>query len=95
MYPGGKGACYQRIINLIPQHETYIETHLGGGAVMKRKRPGWLNIGIDRNPIVLCGTAHEIAPGSPIISGDGRASPESARWSPAAEVCAVQVTLRR
>ena len=30
-YPGGKGKCYQHIINLMPMHDTYIETHLGGG----------------------------------------------------------------
>jgi site-specific DNA-adenine methylase len=32
-YPGGKGGAgvYQTIINNIPPHDTYIETHLGGG----------------------------------------------------------------
>ena len=29
-YPGGKGGVYQRLINLMPPHEVYIETHLGG-----------------------------------------------------------------
>lgn len=46
-YPGGKGKCYQRLINLMPPHETYIETHLGGGAVLRTKRPAKTNIGID------------------------------------------------
>lgn len=51
-YFGGKGGVFRTIINLIPPHETYIETHLGGGAVMKRKWPASLNIGIDIDPAV-------------------------------------------
>ena len=40
------GLC-QPIISMMPPHSTYIETHLGGGAVMKRKPPALWNIGID------------------------------------------------
>lgn len=40
------GLC-QAIIALMPPHSTYIETHLGGGAIMKRKPPAQKNIGID------------------------------------------------
>ena len=43
------GLC-QPIIALMPPHDTYIETHLGGGAIMKRKPAALHNIGIDRNP---------------------------------------------
>lgn len=46
-YPGGKGGVFQRLINLMPPHEVYIETHLGGGAVMRNKRPAAHNIGIE------------------------------------------------
>ncbi len=46
-YPGGKGLQYQKIINLIQPHEVYIETHLGGGAIMRNKRPARRNIGIE------------------------------------------------
>ena len=42
------GLC-QPIIALMPPHETYIESHLGGGAIMKRKPPALRNIGIDLN----------------------------------------------
>ena len=42
------GLC-QPIIALMPPHDTYIETHLGGGAIMKRKPPALHNIGIDIN----------------------------------------------
>src|SRR5436853_1357121 len=52
-YPGGKGRCYQHIINMLPPHLTYIETHLGGGAVLLRKKPAEISIGIDRNPDVI------------------------------------------
>jgi len=31
----------------MPPHDTYIETHLGGGAIMKRKPSALNNIGID------------------------------------------------
>lgn len=48
-YFGSKAASglYQNIIAMMPPHDTYIETHLGGGAVMKRKPPTVNNIGID------------------------------------------------
>ncbi len=49
-YPGGKGTCYHRLINLIPPHDTYIETHLGGGAVIRNKLPANRNIAIDSDP---------------------------------------------
>jgi len=40
------GLC-QPIISMMPPHETYIETHLGGGAIMRRKPPALNNIAID------------------------------------------------
>ncbi len=46
------GLC-QPIIAMMPPHETYIETHLGGGAIMKRKPPARHNIGIDLDRRVL------------------------------------------
>ncbi len=52
-YPGGKGLHYQRIINLMPPHEVYIETHLGGGAIMRKKRPARRNIGIELDAEVI------------------------------------------
>ena len=52
-YPGGKGRCYQHIITLMPKHRVFIETHLGGGAVIKRKKPAEINIGIDIDPLVI------------------------------------------
>lgn len=46
------GLC-QAIIALMPPHETYIETHLGGGAIMQRKPAALINIGIDLDPAPL------------------------------------------
>ena len=40
------GLC-QPIVAMMPPHDTYIETHLGSGAIMKRKAPALDNIGID------------------------------------------------
>lgn len=52
-YPGGKGASFRHLINLMPIHETYIETHLGGGAVLRHKQLAKRNIGIDSNVKVI------------------------------------------
>jgi len=52
-YAGGKGKSYPHLLNLMPPHKTYIESHLGGGAVMRRKRPAQRQIGIDIDPAVI------------------------------------------
>ena len=52
-YPGGKGGCYHHIINLMPPHDKYIETHLGGGNVLERKAPAMSSIGIDVDAAVI------------------------------------------
>ena len=46
------GLC-QPLIAMMPPHSAYIETHLGGGAIMKRKPPALRNIGIDRDARAL------------------------------------------
>lgn len=54
-YLGSKAASgvYQKIIANMPPHDTYIETHLGGGAIMLRKPPVKANIGVDIDPDAL------------------------------------------
>jgi DNA adenine methylase len=54
-FPGGKFRCYQKLINLMPPHRVYIETHLGGGAVLRHKAPANVNIGIDIDAAVIDG----------------------------------------
>lgn len=46
------GLC-QAIIALMPPHDTYIETHLGGGAILQRKAPARHTIAIDRDARAL------------------------------------------
>ncbi len=48
-WPGGKdgsGVC-QRLINEIPPHEVFISAFLGDCAILRRKKPAALSIGID------------------------------------------------
>lgn len=54
-YLGSKAASgvFQKIIAEMPPHDTYIETHLGGGAVMLRKPPARRNWGIDIDPLTV------------------------------------------
>lgn len=54
-YPGGKegAGVYQRIINQFPPHQLYIEPFLGGGAILRLKRPAIASIGIDIDPDVI------------------------------------------
>ena len=52
-FPGGKGGTYQKYINLMPPHEVYMESHLGGGAIMRYKRRAKRNIGIEIDPEVI------------------------------------------
>ena len=68
-YPGSKatsGLC-QPLIAMMPPHATCIETHLGGGAIMRRKPPALRNIGIDRDARALarfeCGYRVELVHG--------------------------------
>jgi len=56
-YPGGKGAVFQRIINLMPPHRVYIETHAGGASVALNKRPARLNYLIDLDSEALANIA--------------------------------------
>lgn len=68
-YPGGKGKTYQHVINLMPPHHVYIETHLGGGAVMRRKKAAARNIGIDRDPRVISSWSLKNVPGVELVCG--------------------------
>ena len=51
-YLGSKqvSGAYQTIIASMPPHDTYIETHLGSGIVMRRKPPAARSIGLEIDP---------------------------------------------
>ena len=56
-YRGSKattGLC-QPLLAMMPPHSVYIETHLGGGALMRRKPAALRNIGIDLDGRALAG----------------------------------------
>lgn len=54
-YFGGKNGAgvYQTIINHMPPHRVYIEPFLGGGAIMRLKRPAAVNVGLDLDAGVI------------------------------------------
>ncbi len=62
-YPGGKNGAgvYQTIINLMPPHTMYIEAFVGGGAILRLKRPAVLNVAVDLAASALRAVSAEIA----------------------------------
>jgi hypothetical protein len=54
-YDGGKNGAgvWQTIINQMPPHRIYIEAFLGSAAVMRRKRPAEINIGLEKDPATI------------------------------------------
>jgi len=76
MYPGGKNTSYQKIINLIPPHKTYIEAFTGSGAVGANKKPAQTNIFLELNKPVLRETERRILEDI-AINNDASASPET------------------
>jgi hypothetical protein len=81
-YPGGKNSdgVYQRIINEIPPHETYIEPFLGSGAIMRKKRPARLTIGVDLDKPVIEQFDCDHIPHLRLIHGDGLEFLKSYSW---------------
>ena len=80
-YPGGKGRMFQQLISLMPPHRVYIETHLGGGAVLRRKRPAEVNIAIDSDPKVIADWQRDLPAHVDLILGDAVAFLEAYRFS--------------
>jgi hypothetical protein len=73
-YPGSKAGSgvYQQIISQMPPHDVYVEPFLGTGAVLWRKRPGRINVGVDAEPTMV-DRAWVRAAG---ISGPGERGPQ-------------------
>lgn len=74
-YPGGKGQAgtYHKIINLMPPHEVYIETHLGGGNILERKKPALATIAIDADAALIDQWRKRNIAGVTLIHGDAAA----------------------
>lgn len=73
-YPGGKGAdgTFQRLINCIPPHHHYVEPFLGGGAIMRKKRPApGLNLGIEKDKEVFQLWRDQAPPFVQVVHADG------------------------
>jgi hypothetical protein len=66
---GGKGRAFQRIISMMPPHRIYIETHLGNGAVLRRKRPAQRSVGIDLDSRVVERWRNDPFPGLELVHG--------------------------
>jgi len=81
-YPGGKSGSgvFQRIISQMPPHQVYVEAFLGGGAVMRYKRPALVNVGLDIDPSVVTMAADLVAhgewvPPAAVVDGPGDGRP--------------------
>lgn len=72
-YPGGKGGAgvYQTIINMMPPHDVYIETHVGGGNILERKKSAMASIVIDADGDTV--QHYKDRPGVTAIHGDAAA----------------------
>lgn len=76
-YPGGKNGSgvYQKIINQMPPHDVYIEPFVGGGAVLRLKRPASSSIVIDADAEVCKSwRRNSDLPGVTVIRGDAISS---------------------
>jgi len=72
-YPGGKSGSgvYQTLINLMPPHTCYVEPFLGGGAIMRLKRPAFRSYGVDSDLFNIGRWAHHKVPGLIVECGCG------------------------
>lgn len=69
-YRGGKGRSFREIVNLMPPHARYIETHLGGGAVLRKKRAADVTIGIELDEQVVGRWRDNPMDGVTVLHGD-------------------------
>jgi DNA adenine methylase len=72
-YPGGKGKCFQHVVNLLPPHSVYIEPFLGAGSVLRNKRPADVNIGVDQDPQIIQKWRRDHSGLATFIEGDAAA----------------------
>jgi DNA adenine methylase len=65
----------------MPPHTAYIESHLGGGAVLRHKRPAPITIGIDRDPAVIARWRDERLALCTLVAGDAAAYLQAYRYT--------------
>jgi hypothetical protein len=70
-YPGGKNTVFRTLINLMPEHEIYIEPFLGSGPTLKNKLPVYRNIGIDLDSRAILQAKEWSRPELELIVGNG------------------------
>lgn len=77
-YLGGKSqsGTYQRIINLIPPHDVYIEPFLGSGAILRLKKPAAVSYGVD-----LAAPKPALLDRAHVLQGCGIDFLENFKWS--------------
>ena len=81
VYPGGKNNVYHKIINLIPPHRVYIETHAGSAAIARYKRPAYQTVLIDRDPKVIKALSAGIANSGEVgLSGWSIVKSDAVAW---------------
>ncbi len=89
-FVGSKGAegIWQRIISEMPPHRVYVEAFLGSGVILRRKRPAFINVGMDIDPAVIgewrsCNAASGDGPRAAVtvICGDARALLAAHPWA--------------
>jgi hypothetical protein len=93
-YPGGKNGAgvYQKIINLMPPHDRYFEPFLGGGAILRLKRPARENVACDLVASQVSAVAAELAKSgtaaaaSSSAMGPARGSVETAVLDPRSRI---------
>jgi DNA adenine methylase len=70
-YLGSKAVngAFQAIVAAMPAHDTYIETHLGSGAVMKAKPRAPWSIGVDLDPEAIA-AFRRLDPWPDLVAGD-------------------------
>lgn len=71
-YPGGKNCAgtYQRIINQIPPHATFIEPFAGSAAILRFKRPAESSIVLDLEPDALAALRDAVPPNTELLEAD-------------------------
>jgi hypothetical protein len=71
-FPGGKNCegTYQRIINQIPPHETFVEPFAGSAAIARLKRPARRTILIDADPGALAALGDRVPPETARLEAD-------------------------